>query len=144
MPAWNWVAHRFGKVHGFVAASLIWVAGTLVLLVGGRTIEPALAYGAVALCGIAYAGLQMFPLAMLPDVVAADTARTGRARAGVFTGLWTAGETLSFALGPGLVLAVLAVSGFVSSRAVTRTGWAPSPGWTRPASRQNSAQRNTR
>jgi hypothetical protein len=35
----------------------------------------------------------------------------------VFTGLWTAGETLSFALGPGLVLAVLAISGFVSSRA---------------------------
>jgi Na+/melibiose symporter-like transporter len=117
MPAWNWVAHRFGKVHGFVAASLIWVAGTLVLLAGGRSIAPVLAYAAVALCGIAYAGLQMFPLAMLPDVVAADTARTGRARAGVFTGLWTAGETLSFALGPGLVLAVLAISGFVSSRA---------------------------
>jgi len=69
------------------------------------------------LCGMAYGGLQMFPLAMLPDCIAADTARSGHARAGVFTGLWAAGETLGFALGPGLVLVVLAVSGFISSRA---------------------------
>jgi Na+/melibiose symporter-like transporter len=31
--------------------------------------------------------------------------------------VWTAGETLGFALGPGLVLVVLAATGFVSSRA---------------------------
>ena len=31
--------------------------------------------------------------------------------------MWTAGETLGFALGPGLVLVVLALTGFVSSKA---------------------------
>jgi Na+/melibiose symporter-like transporter len=66
---------------------------------------------------MAYGGLQMFPLAMLPDCIAADTARSGHARAGVFTGMWAAGETLGYALGPGLVLVVLALSGFISSRA---------------------------
>ncbi len=59
----------------------------------------------------------MFPLAMMPDAVAADRERTGEVRAGVFTGMWTAGETLGFALGPGLVLMVLALTGFVSSKA---------------------------
>jgi GPH family glycoside/pentoside/hexuronide:cation symporter len=59
----------------------------------------------------------MFPLAMMPDAVAADRERTGEVRAGVFTGMWTAGETLGFALGPGLVLVVLALTGFVSSKA---------------------------
>jgi len=49
--------------------------------------------------------------------VAADRERTGEARAGVFTGMWTAGETLGFAVGPGLVLVVLAITGFVSSKA---------------------------
>ena len=117
MPAWNWVAHRFGKVPGYLAATVLFLAGTLVLLIGGRTLSTALVFAAVAMCGMAYAGLQMFPLAMLPDCVAADTARTGHARAGVFTGLWTAGETLGAAIGPGLVLLILAVSGFVSSRA---------------------------
>jgi glycoside/pentoside/hexuronide:cation symporter, GPH family len=117
MPLWAWVAHRFGKVTGFVVATCLFLVGTLVLLAGGRSLGVGVVYGAIALCGIAYGGLQMFPLAMLPDAVAADRARSGRARAGVFTGMWTAGETLGFALGPGLVLVVLAASGFVSSRA---------------------------
>ena len=45
---------------------------------------------------------------MLPDCIAYDTARTGRRQAGVFTGLWTAGETLGLALGPGIYALVLA------------------------------------
>jgi GPH family glycoside/pentoside/hexuronide:cation symporter len=117
MPVWNWVAHRFGKEHGYLAATLMYIAATLVLLVGGRTLNVVVVYSAIGLCGVAYGGLQMFPLAMLPDCIAADTARSGHARAGVFTGMWAAGETLGFALGPGLVLVVLALSGFVSSRA---------------------------
>ena len=117
MPLWAWVAHRFGKVAGYLTASALYLVGTILLLSGGRDMPMAAVAGAIALCGVAYGGLQMFPLAMLPDAVAADRERTGEARAGVFTGMWTAGETLGFALGPGLVLAVLAVSGFVSSRA---------------------------
>jgi Na+/melibiose symporter-like transporter len=57
----------------------------------------------------------MFPMAMLPDVAAVDAARTGENRIGVFTGVWTAGETLGLALGPGLYAAVLALGGYVSS-----------------------------
>ena len=41
-------------------------------------------------------------MAMLPDCIAYDAARTGRRQAGVFTGLWTAGETFGLALGPGV------------------------------------------
>jgi Na+/melibiose symporter-like transporter len=48
-------------------------------------------------------------------VVAVDAARTGIRRAGVFTGIWTAGETLGLALGPGLYALVLAAGGYVSS-----------------------------
>lgn len=117
MPLWNWLAHRVGKVRGFLLSSALFLLGAVLLLLGGRELGTALVYGAIALCGIAYGGLQMFPLAMLPDTVDADRRRTGEARAGVFTGLWTAGETLGFALGPGLVLVVLALTGFVSSKA---------------------------
>jgi Na+/melibiose symporter-like transporter len=69
----------------------------------------------VALAGIGYAGQQMFPLAMLPDTIQADALRTRRRRSGAFTGVWTAGETLGFALGPAAFAAVLAVGGFVAS-----------------------------
>jgi Na+/melibiose symporter-like transporter len=59
--------------------------------------------------------MQMFPLAMLPDVIAADEAAGGERRAGVFTGVWTAAETLGLAVGPGLLGGLLAVAGYASS-----------------------------
>ena len=62
----------------------------------------------VVLVGVGYAGMQMFPLAMLPDVIAADEAASGERRAGVFTGVWTAAETLGLAVGPGLLGGLLA------------------------------------
>ncbi len=51
------------------------------------------------------------------DTLAADTARTGKRRAATFTGLWTAAETLAFALGAGVFALVLTVTGFRSSDA---------------------------
>jgi Na+/melibiose symporter-like transporter len=74
-----------------------------------------LIYVIVGVLGVAYAGQQVFGLAMLPDCIAYDTARTGKRQAGVFTGLWTAGETFGLALGPGIYLLVLQVFGYVSS-----------------------------
>ena len=72
-------------------------------------------YLLVALMGCGYAGQQVFALAMLPDCISYDTARTGRRQAGVFTGLWTAGETFGLALGPGIFGLVLQLTGYVSS-----------------------------
>ena len=52
---------------------------------------------------------------MLPDAAAVDARRTGSSRVGVYTGVWTAGETLGLALGPGLFALVLAIGGYRSS-----------------------------
>ncbi len=72
-------------------------------------------FAATALVGVGYAGCQVFPMAMLPDTAAVDARRTGSSRVGVFTGVWTAGETLGLALGPGAFALVLALGGYVSS-----------------------------
>jgi Na+/melibiose symporter-like transporter len=72
-------------------------------------------FAATGLIGVGYAGAQVFPMAMLPDAAATDARRTGENRAGVFTGVWTAGETLGLALGPGLFALLLAVGGYRSS-----------------------------
>ncbi|WP_434741769.1 MFS transporter [Micromonospora sp. SH-82] len=114
MPVWTRVGARLGKRAGLVAASLLLAVGALALVTA--PVLPAVAtYAVVALIGCGYAGQQVFALAMLPDCIAYDTARTGRRQAGVFTGLWTAGETLGLALGPGLYGLVLHLSGYVSS-----------------------------
>jgi GPH family glycoside/pentoside/hexuronide:cation symporter len=109
MPLWARVGHRAGKRSGYTASSLVFVAGALLLALS-RSLPVAAVLVLVGLCGIGYAGMQMFPLAMLPDAIAVDATTSGRQRAGAFTGVWTAGETIGFAVGPALVLA-----GFVSS-----------------------------
>ena len=70
--------------------------------------------------GIGYAGAQLFPLAMLPDTAAHDARRTGENRVGVFTGVWTAGETLGLALGPAIFALMLSLGGYRSSTGADR------------------------
>lgn len=110
MPLWTRYAARVGKHRAFgLASALFSVAGlTLVGLVwapGGWLYLP------VAAAGVGYAGMQLFPLAMLPDVISS----AGRERGGAMSGLWTAGETAGLALGPAVVLLLLAAGGFRSS-----------------------------
>jgi len=114
MPLWNRVGARVGKLKGYVAASL-----TLTIATFGLVAAPLLpiwaVYTIVGAIGVGYAGQQLFGLAMLPDCIAYDTARTGKRQAGVFTGLWTAGETLGLALGPGIFAITLQLFGYESS-----------------------------
>jgi Na+/melibiose symporter-like transporter len=113
-PAWSAIGARIGKKRGYLIASVILAAGAL-LAVLARSAPFGLVVGAVVLIGVGYAGCQVFPLAMLPDAAAVDARRTGSSRVGVYTGVWTAGETLGLALGPGLFALVLATGGYRSS-----------------------------
>ncbi|MEO7069541.1 MAG: MFS transporter, partial [Nostocoides sp.] len=113
-PLWQRVGERSGKSIGYAAASACLGFGAVATYLLRSTSVGVIAL-AVALVGIGYAGCQLFPLAMLPDVAAADAERSGENRIGVFTGVWTAGETLGLAFGPGLYAAVLAFGGYVAS-----------------------------
>ncbi|GAA4333161.1 MFS transporter [Klenkia terrae] len=114
MPLWLRLGRRVGKRTGLLAAGTVFAVGAAGLSLGapGRT---ALVLGLVVVVGIGYAGLQMIPLAMLPDVVAADEAASGRRRAGVFTGVWTAAEALGLAVGLGMFGGLIALAGYRSS-----------------------------
>jgi glycoside/pentoside/hexuronide:cation symporter, GPH family len=114
MPLWLRVSRTLGKRTGLLLSSGVFAvaAGLLAVVGDGGT---ALAVVLVVLVGVGYAGMQMFPLSMLPDVIAADETASGERRAGVFTGVWTAAETLGLAIGPGLLGALLALAGYVSS-----------------------------
>jgi glycoside/pentoside/hexuronide:cation symporter, GPH family len=114
MPVWNRVGGRFGKLPGYVAASLLITLGTLGL-VAAPVLPAAAVYAIVGVIGCGYAGQQLFGLSMLPDTIAYDTIRTGKRQAGVFTGLWTAGETLGLALGPYLFGQTIQLFGYVPS-----------------------------
>lgn len=113
-PVWARVGTRLGKRRGYLIASGVLAAGALLAALA-RTAPPAVVFAATALVGVGYAGCQVFPMAMLPDAAAVDARRTGSNRTGVYTGVWTAGETLGLALGPGVFAVVLALGGYRSS-----------------------------
>ncbi|MGN0064595.1 MAG: MFS transporter [Nocardioides sp.] len=114
-PAWAALGTRIGKRAGYVLSSLVLATGALLAL--SALWAPAwVVFAATALVGLGYAGCQVFPMAMLPDAAAIDSARTGENRIGVYTGVWTAGETLGMALGPAVFAVLLAIGGYVSSR----------------------------
>ncbi len=114
MPFWNWYGKRWDKRRGFVVGSLCYLVGAIGLA-AAKVLPEAGIIALVALMGVGYAAMQLFPLAMLPDTVSVDEARTGQRRSGMLTGLWTAGETGAFAIGPGIVGLILGLFGFVSS-----------------------------
>lgn len=115
-PLWERYAEGRNKRSGYRAASVFLIVGTMALITAYLG-PPGLVYVAAGVVGIGYAGAQVFPLAMLPDVAAHDAQTTGQNRTGVFTGVWTAGETTGFALGPALFALILATGGYVSSAA---------------------------
>ncbi|HET8590945.1 MAG TPA: MFS transporter [Nakamurella sp.] len=133
MPLWQAAAARWSKAVCYAAASVIFAAGAAGIaalavtsdrarnipmnmpagaILPGPPITPVIAL--VVLVGIGYAGMQVFPLSLLADLSADAEARTGGKRAGLFAGVWTAGETFGLALGPGIYGLVLAAGSYVS------------------------------
>lgn len=119
-PVWTALGTRIGKRRGYLLSSLLLAAGAL-LAATARVAPAEVVFVATALVGVGYAGCQVFPMAMLPDAAAVDSARTGENRAGVYTGVWTAGETLGLALGPAVFAVVLALGGYLSSEGAELT-----------------------
>ncbi|WP_347977663.1 MFS transporter [Microbacterium sp. ProA8] len=119
-PAWGVVARRLGKERTFAIASVVFAVAALSIL--GMLWAPGdWIYVPVAIAGIAYAGMQSLPMAMLPDVIShdertePDAVEGNTGRAGSFSGVWTAGETVGFALGATTLALILAATGYVSS-----------------------------
>ncbi|MCN9244896.1 MFS transporter [Streptomyces sp. RY43-2] len=112
-PGWLWVSRRIGKQRGLLLSQGAFVAGSLALLPGER-LGVVVITAVVVVMGAAFAGLQLLAFSMVPDAVAAAEAR-GSARAGAYTGVWTATEATGTALGPYVYSAALAIGGFAST-----------------------------
>ncbi|MGO4103466.1 MFS transporter [Leifsonia sp. YAF41] len=113
-PVWGRIARRWGKERSFAWASILF--GVAALSMVALIWAPGdWVYLPVALAGAAYAGMQSLPMAMLPDVISHDARRNGDGSAGLFGGVWTAGETTGMALGATALTVVLAASGYIVS-----------------------------
>ncbi|WP_433831330.1 MFS transporter [Actinoplanes sp. CA-015351] len=110
-PVWASVSWKIGKQRGLIISQVVFVIGSLTPLLGYGVVPAVIV---VVLLGIAFAGLQLFAFSMVPDAVAGAESR-GVARAGAYTGVWTATEATGTAIGPYLYSAALALGGFVAT-----------------------------
>lgn len=118
MPIWRRAAAAAGKKTCLLVASSLYglgVLGAIVLPITGESARFATACTTFVLAGIGFAGVQLLPQAMLADTLAVDASESDQRRAGLLTGLWSAGETVAAAFGAGLYGFVLAASNFISS-----------------------------
>lgn len=107
------MSRRTGKQRALLLCQLTFVVGPLALWPGqAMGVLPTVAV--IAVLGTAFGGLQLFAFSLIPDVVAAAEER-GTARAGAYTGVWTATDATGTAIGPYVYSAALAVGGFVST-----------------------------
>ncbi|MFI0356770.1 MFS transporter [Actinomadura sp. 9N407] len=114
MPVWVRVSRKFDKRLSMMVATLLFMIGAIALSMT-PVFGTLYAHGCVVIMGIGYAGVQLLQFSMLADTLIYDELRSGKRRAGMFTGLWTAVETFMMALGALVLGGVLAVSGFISS-----------------------------
>ncbi|MFC5816067.1 MFS transporter [Nonomuraea harbinensis] len=119
MPMWTWLSKRFDKRNAMIMAASTFATGTALALAtpifGGWY-----AHVMILLVGTGVAGVTLLQFSMLADVIAVDAATTGKRRAGVFTGLWTAIESGVSAFGALILGSILSIGGFLSSVASQR------------------------
>ncbi len=112
IPVWLAVGKRLGKIKSYYIGLVIFTVmmGSLFFT------SPSLLwlfYVQVFLAGIGFSSFQLFPFSMLPDTIEYDQMQSGLRREGVFSGMWSAGQKIAYAVAPAIVGFVLALSGFV-------------------------------
>jgi Na+/melibiose symporter-like transporter len=116
-PLWSWVMRRIGARATIAASAFLYGLATLTFLALPPHPPTLATFGVYALIGVPFAGIQIGPFALAAHMIHESAATSGVRREGLFTGLWTAGEKLGLALGPGAAGLALMLIGFRSGAA---------------------------
>ena len=111
LPAWVWIAGKWGKKPTWMAAMILNAAafaGVFFVGPGQTTIFAVL----VSISGIGFGAGMALPSSMQADVIDYDELLSGRRREGAFIGLWSIIKKMASALGLGLALPLLALAGY--------------------------------
>ncbi len=127
-PLWVQIARRLGKRAGLIIASLGY-AGSLfapMLLVPG---DERAAYLIGAAMGLFNSGCYLNIYALLSDLVEHQGATTGDSRAGLYAGLFSAGDKIGFAIGGTLLTGLVLGSFGFAAGAATQSAQAEAGIW---------------
>ncbi len=114
-PLWLEVSKRWGKKATYHIANVFYVLCIAAWLLAA----PSTPFWAVmlvgALMGVPSGGILLIGEALLPDTIENDYRRTGLRREGIFAGVYTTVEKMSFALSATVVGIALSAAGYVQA-----------------------------
>ena len=112
-PLWLKVSRKIGKRQTFYASAFIFAAISMTWMLADAS-EPLWLTGLrVFAKGLGTGGILLVSQAMLPDTVEYDRLRTGMAREGTLSGLYTTIEKIAFAFGTALTGLFLDAMGYI-------------------------------
>jgi GPH family glycoside/pentoside/hexuronide:cation symporter len=124
-PLWLKISRKLGKRRTFYASAVIFAAISMTWMFADAS-EPLWLTGSrVFAKGLGTGGILLISQAMLPDTIEYDRLRTGLAREGALSGLYTTIEKVAFAFGTALTGLFLDFMGYIP-RAETQSSSAVS------------------
>jgi GPH family glycoside/pentoside/hexuronide:cation symporter len=112
--AWVPFTERWGKNAAYYLAVFFYVGALFSWLLAGANEPTALVLLRAVFTCLGAGGVLLIGQSLLPDTMQYDYQRTGIRREGVFAGVYTTVEKLSFALGPALMGVLLGAAGYVA------------------------------
>lgn len=128
-PLWLAIGRRLGNPAGFLISTIGWVVLTITAFattpgtdtlfvlpfVGPVSTQQAIVLARAIPLAAFNCGFLLFILSMLTDTISRVRERNGSVNEGVFSGIFSATEKLSFAVAPLLAGVVMSASGFAAS-----------------------------
>jgi GPH family glycoside/pentoside/hexuronide:cation symporter len=112
LPMWSKLLARWGGWPTYALAIAVYVAFAAVFAFLPRGLELHEVVPVFFMLGLPFGGMQLLPFTLLAHV-AHKEAQLGARQEGLYTGLWTAGEKLSLAIGPAAAGLGLTLTGYV-------------------------------
>lgn len=107
LAPWVMIGRRLSKRTAYLWSSAVYAATSVWAWTYSPTTDLTVMLLGFVVLGIGFGGMELFSHAMLPDAAEQDRAHSGMNREALFSGVWIATEKLGFALGAGIVAALL-------------------------------------
>ncbi len=116
IPLWLNLSKSIGKIRTFNLAGLIFIFAMLAFWFFSTSSSIYLVYLMTAIAGVGFAGQQILGFSLLPDLIDFDsTEHETENVAGIYTGVWVAGEKTGFAIAAFFTGIILSLVGLVET-----------------------------
>lgn len=115
-PLWVPLSKRFGKPATYYLAAVAFGGATLSWVIASASDPIWLIALRASVAGVGAGGLLLIGQSLLPDTIEYDFRRTGMRREGIFAGVYTTVEKVSFAFGPAILGLILSAMGWAEAQ----------------------------